>query len=213
VPTSSGRKKEQPTGYHHGDLRQALIDAALRILAKKGSAQLNLRQLARQTGVSHAAPYRHFQDKNALLAAVAEEGFRKMTAKMRALAGTEANPVLRLQRHGMGYVQFATENPAHYRVMFGSELQQKHADESLAAASAEAFSVLLDAVVACQLAGLARPGDPMNSALFCWSGVHGLSLLLIDGKLGPCGIGKTNTHPLVEEITGLIVDSLQHSRR
>src|SRR5262245_23788463 len=104
--------------YHHGDLRRALLDAALEILAEGGAAGLTLREVARRAGVTHAAPYRHFEDKAALLAAVAEEGFRAVYAEMLARSERVKDPVERLYQIGAAYVLFAVTHPAHFRVMF-----------------------------------------------------------------------------------------------
>src|SRR3954469_24156481 len=116
--------------YQHGDLRRALIQAGLKLLAEGGVAALSLRAAAQLAGVSHAAPYRHFRDKDALVAAIAEEGFKLLTRRMREEIANEragAEPgrhppgvVERLRAAGRGYVSFAVEHPAYFRTVFGS---------------------------------------------------------------------------------------------
>jgi AcrR family transcriptional regulator len=189
---SASRSGRQPalrrSRYHHGDLRRALLDAALRLVRGGGAPALTLRAAARLAGVSQAAPYRHFADKQALLAAVAEEGFRAMTAAMQQAMGPhEDEPLLKFRALGLGYVGFARTHPAHFRVMFGPELADRSAHPSLAEAAAEAFRLLVAAIAACQKAGFAREGDPEELAVTAWSTVHGLSALIVNGQLGARG--------------------------
>src|SRR5262245_4881527 len=104
--------------YHHGDLRRALLDAALELVSSKGVQALTLREVARRAGVTHAAPYHHFPSKEALFAAVATEGFRDLAAAMRAALSGRRGPFASLRAIGVAYVRFATEHPAHFRIMF-----------------------------------------------------------------------------------------------
>lgn len=193
--------------YHHGDLRRALLDAALAILAEPGgSAALTLRAVARRAGVTHAAPYRHFTGVDQLLSAVAEEGFRQLTEALEAAA--EGVPDDRLQRHaaiGVAYVDFAVSHPAHYLVMFGPELDKGHA--GLTEAGAAAFGVLVSSVARAQASGAMRAGPPMELALASWSIVHGLASLLIDQRLTPTGLGAEPA-ALAETITRVLSEGL-----
>jgi AcrR family transcriptional regulator len=172
--------------YHHGNLRSALIDAALRILNAGGVDALTLRATARAAGVSQAAPYRHFADKDELLAAVAEEGFRAMGAAVTAaLATVEANHVARFRAQGMTYIRFAVEHPAQFRLMFGRELADHSKHGGLKAAASETFARLIGAVQKGQELGIVRSGNFEDQAMAAWSMVHGLSSLLVDGQLTP----------------------------
>src|SRR4051794_22103421 len=108
--------------YHHGDLRRTLLDAALGIVEKAGPGALSLRELARRAGVSHAAPYRHFPSREALLGALAVEGFRGLGAEMQACAGDERDPLPRFRALGLAYVRYAVAHPGHFKVMFSSDL-------------------------------------------------------------------------------------------
>ncbi len=174
--------------YHHGDLRRALLDAALRLAESEGPVALTLRAAARLAGVSQAAPYRHFADKQALLAAVAEEGFRAMTVAMRrAMHAHEDEPLPKFRALGLSYVEFARSHPAHFRVMFGPELADRSTHPSLAEAAAEAFKLLVASIADCQKGGFAREGDPEELAVTAWSTVHGLSALIVNGQLGTRG--------------------------
>jgi AcrR family transcriptional regulator len=180
--------------YHHGDLRRTLLDASLALVEEQGIAALSLREVARKAGVSHNAPYHHFPDKGSLLAAIAAEGFGGLAREMtEARAGAKDDPRARLEACGQSYVRFAVSSPAHFRVMFRPELFDLSCKENLQGASQPAFQMLVAGVVECQEAGQAPPGDPMPLVLTCWSAVHGLASLWLDGPLSndPKGFGKS----------------------
>jgi AcrR family transcriptional regulator len=171
--------------YHHGDLPRALLDAALRIVGSDGTDALTLRAVARRAGVSQAAPYRHFANKEALLAAVAEEGFRSLVTAMHAAieAGGD-NPLARLRAVGLSYVDFAARHPAHFRVMFGREMAGCAGSPALRQIAAQTFDLVVRAIADCQRAGVARTEEPAEDlALTAWSSVHGLAALLVNGVL------------------------------
>ena len=183
-------RRAEPKGesYHHGDLRRALLDAAVEQVKKEGAAVLSLREIARRAGVSQAAPYRHFASKEALLAAVAEEGFRTMRDEMLRVAARSADePLERLRQIGIAYVCFAVEHPAHFRVMFSAGQGCDFPD--LDEASTNAFGVLVDAIEAGLAAGVLVDEPAMSLALSAWSMVHGLASLLIEGRL-PSELGS-----------------------
>jgi len=176
--------KRRRSSYHHGNLSRALVEAALRLVETQGAEALTLRGAARLAGVSQAAPYRHFSDKDALLAAVAEEGFRHMTQAMqRASAQHEGDPLGRFRALGQAYLEFAMKHPAHYRVMFGRAPASRGAYPALEAASGETFGLLVEAIRDGQRSGIVRPGNPEELALATWSASHGLSSLAVDGQL------------------------------
>lgn len=151
--------------YHHGDLRPALLRAAAKVLEREGAAALSLRDLARRAGVSHNAPYRHFRDREALLADLAAEGFQMLGE---ALARTSGRAM------GEAYVGFALEHPQRFRLMFGGYLPFSRHRE-LARAAARPYEALLAAFRAQPMA------DPEKAAAAAWSLVHGLAHLLLDG--------------------------------
>lgn len=201
--------RKKPEGrYHHGDLRRALIDAAVAIVERDGRSALTLRAAARLIGVSEAAPYRHFADKDALLASVAEEGLRTLSSLMREEAAPhEANPARRLQALGVAYVKFAVAHPARFRMMFTSVTAEPESYPALAAAYEETFDLLLGAITACQRAGLVRDGDPRELALAAWAIVHGLADLSVGGQLPRFGV-RAGTQPLAEKVTSTLFGGL-----
>ena len=174
----------RPKRYHHGDLPRALLDAALHIVETQGTGALTLRAAARSAGVSQAAPYRHFTNKEAILAAVAEEGFRSLMTAIRQATAAGDGPLGRLRGVGIGYVTFATSHPSHFRVMFGREMADRSASPGLRRLATETFNLLVDSISDCQRAGLVRTEEPAaDLALAAWSSVHGLSALLVEGVL------------------------------
>jgi AcrR family transcriptional regulator len=182
---------DRPTrAYHHGDLRQALLETALRLVAERGPEGFSLREAAREVGVSPAAAYRHFADKPALLAALASEGhgllagaMEKAADKVPADLPAAARAVARLQAIGWGYVEFAVKNPGFFRVMFGPAMKVEGFDPCCGPSGHDAYDVLVATLD--ELAGSgAIPADRRPSAeIPIWSAVHGLSTLLVDGAL------------------------------
>ena len=178
--------------YHHGDLRRAIVKAALEILNETQSVEFSLRELARRAGVSHNAPYKHFADKRELLAAMSAAGFEKLTKRMAHEIGGRGNPREQLFSMLRAYIAHGVENPALYSLMFGGYLSgPDHGRPTIELAEAEKTKGLLrDLIIA---GGLGRP-IPQTSRndrkiagaiLACWSLVHGLTLLLADGLVGP----------------------------
>lgn len=170
--------------YHHGDLRQALIDAALELVAEKDVSSLSLREVARKAGVSHAAPYRHFEDKEALLAAVAEQGFGIFNDALEQATQDIPNPLERLEAGFIAYVHYAIVNPSHYRILFGAYgANATETYPSLATAIKQAFKQFVDTIAQGQNIGTIRPGNPEQLAQAVWALSHGLAMLVIDGHL------------------------------
>jgi AcrR family transcriptional regulator len=180
-----GRLTTVTRPYHHGDLRRALLDAALAQVAGHGPAALSLRELARQAGVSHAAPAHHFGNKAGLLTAIATEGYR-MLASALAEAGD-------FQEQGVAYVVFATEHPAHFAVMRAPDLLHNDAPE-LTAARDDAGRHLNRSVAARM--------DPVDEAapIAAWALVHGLASLILEGNVRP-GPGE-DVASLARAVTG-----------
>jgi AcrR family transcriptional regulator len=176
VPKPRSAPKPKKT-YHHGDLRRAVLEAAWQLLRKRGLRELTLREVARQVGVTHAAPYHHFPDLDALLDALADEAFGELDAAMaQATQGIEA-PLERLFVLGRAYVEFARARPERIEVMFRRGVSQP------SERGARAFQHLVEALSACQRTHDAPQSDLYMLVLQAWSLVHGLSLLCIEGAL------------------------------
>jgi len=195
--------RKRADAYQHGDLRHALIQAGLKLLAEGGTTNLSLRAAAQLAGVSHAAPYRHFRDKDALVAAIAEEGFRRLTRRMRdEIAASGAKDVIgRLRASGLGYVAFAVENPAYFRTIFSSGLCAAK-PPSLVEAGREAYHVLRDLIATGVEEGSLRRADPDEISLAMWSMVHGLSMLIIDEQVER---GLSANQQAVRKVTDLVM--------
>ncbi len=171
--------------YHHPDLRAALMEAALEELTGKGPRRFSLRSVAARAGVSHAAPYRHFQDKDALLAALVREGLRSLTAHLRDANRDAAGSAReRLGRLGRAYVAFGRANPQLLALMFsglGFEVLGATPPERADKADYDAFGELESAVRECQAEGSLDPDrDSGVLSLLVWSTVHGLAILFIE---------------------------------
>ena len=171
--------------YHHGNLREALIKAALAMIAERGLAGFAIAELARVVGVSPAAPYRHFRDRNAVIAEVARRGFESLAADLTAATvGWQADPLGALERAAQAHVAFAGREAAVYVAMFDSGFPSGEHTELVVARDA-AFAVLRRvADAACALSRAPRRPPPLMVALHIWSLTHGIATLFIghDGK-------------------------------
>ncbi len=171
------------TTYHHGGLRQALIDAGLAILNEENVLALSLRKVAKRADVSHTAPYRHFKDKSDLLAAIAEEGFRALSAEMKiAFALFPEDPRNVLLELGRRYVGFGVQHPAQLSLMF-SDLLRQGVSDSLGESAFATLELVIQAITAGQRANLLKAGDPQDLARTYWALAHGLAMLSKEGLL------------------------------
>jgi AcrR family transcriptional regulator len=172
-----------PRPYHHGNLRAALLACAERTLSQEGAAELSLRELARQVGVSHAAPRRHFPDKRALLDALAEDGFERLGRDLReAIEGAGEDCEARLLAFARAYIAFATRHAALLELMFAGKHRPGAAD-SLRAAADRAFEAPLALITEGQAAGDIVPGDPDRVAIVAWAALQGLASMVNSGML------------------------------
>jgi len=172
------------TTYHHGDLKNALIQAGVEILAEEGLGGLSLRKVAKQAGVSHAAPYSHFKDKQALIAAISTEGFKQLHTQIRAvLKKHQAEPEILLVETAWAYLQFALNEPDRFKLMFSSALEKEKEYPDFIAASKESFLQLIEIVKVCQQGGVLKQGPAELVAVSVWSTVHGFTALLLEGQI------------------------------
>src|SRR5882672_9969626 len=161
--------------YHHGDLRAALVRAAIELLEESGETELSLRAVARRAGVSPAAPYRHYKDRESLVSAVAAVGYRELAEQLAAAHPAPSTPA-QLASVAVAYVQFALEQPALFRIMFGEPCDR---DNEERVAATVAVSLYLHEIVA----RCFPQSDPEALAPAIWALVHGLAFLYLDGKL------------------------------
>jgi AcrR family transcriptional regulator len=186
VRTGRRRRAADSAPYHHGSLREAMLEAAERILERDGITGLTLRAAAREAGVSHAAPKNHFGDVRGLLSELAAVGFARFGAALVANVREDAAPKARLAAIGHGYVTFAQQNPGLFLLMFRSE-RLDFARPSLLAAAQASFGVLAGAVGAPQKGHADAPLTLSQAAdiTAAWSLVHGFAVLMLDGRLKP----------------------------
>ena len=190
------KSDEREAPYHHGDLRDALIQAAQEILEGEGLAALSLRAVARRAGVSPAAPYHHFPDKQALLDAVAERGFDALTAAMTTRMHEVSGGAARLDASGVGYVAFAVANPALFGLMFSAIGQNPSAGTSLDSARQRAYAVLQEAVAAYSPDGRADAAECLRP----WALVHGIAKLVLEGCVRPADFGMVDGEALAAHL-------------
>ena len=170
--------------YHHGDLPTALIEAALEIIDEFGPQGLTIRKVAQRAGVSHAAPYRHFPDKDYLILAVVEHGFELLDQAMeQARADAGDDPLAQFAASGEAYLQFALSYPAYYRVMFSGDLLSSKGHDALRHTSNAALQRMVEDIETCQQMGILREGNPMLQAISIISTVHGFVSLANDNRL------------------------------
>ena len=183
LPGEAGGPRDARGSYHHGNLREALIRSALDLIAARGPAGLAFAEIARAVGVSPAAPYRHFRDRNALIAEIARRGFERFALELEA--GWNAgrpDPIRAIESCGRAYLGFARREPASYAAMFSPGFPLED-DPALLLASERAFSVVRRAA---ELACGGRPGrpPPLMVALHVWSLAHGIASLFVGGTDG-----------------------------
>lgn len=179
------RERRRNATYYGGDLRRDLLDAALRVVATEGPSAVNLRALARDIGVSHAAPANHFPDKTAVFTAIAQEGFELLGQAM-ATAADAVPPAqpdsARFDAIGQAYMEFAVNHRAYFEVMWRNDLLRRD-DPGLQAAGEATFSQLVDGVRAAQQCGWAAGADERTVAYLAWAAVHGMAALWLGGPL------------------------------
>jgi len=187
------------------DLRRAVLDASLALAEEGGVGALSMREVARRARVTHAAPYHHFADRAAILAALAEEGFRLLTREMAsAMAPIPRGDLARLEASAQAYFNFAMRHAAYMRVMFRPELAEPVSHPVVDAAAGEAMAVLIECVQECQFRKTLKKGDSLPIVLTLWATMHGLSSLWLDGPL--CRLQNWHDSPdaLAELVAGTL---------
>ncbi|MGW4117000.1 TetR/AcrR family transcriptional regulator [Nocardia sp. NPDC004711] len=170
--------------YHHGDLREELLRASLQLIESEGLAAVSLRKVAREAGVSSGAPYHHFADRAALMSALATRGFEILGAAMASARVAAPDPRAALLAMAEGYVGFARDHAAYFRIMFRPELSQPEKHPDTEAAGDAAYAILESAVADAVHSGFLPATDAETLALAWWSLAHGMAALTVDGKFG-----------------------------
>jgi AcrR family transcriptional regulator len=205
--SSSNVEPQRPRAYHHGALHAALVEASIALAREGGPDRVILREAARAAGVSHSAAYRHFADREALLAEVSQHARNELAAEMRRQVNRTKDPRRRLQAVGTAYVDFALAEPGLFRTAFTSHPATSDADDhgSLAgpaatsqADSADPYQILGQVLDQAQAAGLLDPRRRPGAEISAWSAVHGLACLMLDGPLPttPAAIKSSLRHVL-----------------
>ncbi len=191
------------TTYHHGNLRQALLEAARALAAENNIDTITLREVARRAGVSHAAPYHHFVDKRALLRALAIDAFIELKNIMHNKQ--QQDPIATMQGIGIGYIQFALTHATEFRFMFRKTLcEPPGTPDELTDIANETFEILIATIRSMQTTKLVITGQAQALALVVWSTIHGLANLLIEAPIAQQPI--TDTY--LEEITWVVQTTL-----
>lgn len=202
------------SSYHHGDLRNELILSGLRVLSREGVGGLSLRKVAKEAGVSHAAPYRHFADKDALLGAIAVEGFRALAASLRGVyEENEGDAEEMMVGAGVAYVKLAVARPETLHLMFGGTLPMEKVKEAYESRECEdeddepyaAYGALLRVVSHGVSMGKYVSVEEDALALLVWSCVHGLAMLLSGNQLKDGPETEEEVEALVRRICRLLL--------
>lgn len=201
--TSTAVDLTKKLSYHHGNLREALLAAAVQILENEGVDGLSLRALARATGVTQAAPYSHFRDKDDLLAAIAESGFQRLALSMLEHAAGHTTPRARIERLLLASIRFADDNKALFRVMFGRELCDLRRFPTLAMTAGKSYALLSSA-----LSQRADASDTPQLTAALWSLCHGLTTLIIDQRIDIKQMGAATLEDFVARQVALFATKL-----
>jgi AcrR family transcriptional regulator len=188
--------------YHHGNLRAALLERAVRTVDERGVQALSLRELAREVGVSHAAPRRHFPDRQALLDAISEDGFERLgDALTEAVdrAGTAFGA--RLHALARAYIAFSTDHPALLELMFAGK--QRAGAEHVRQASDRAFAIALTVIAQAQAGGELAPGDPGRVAIVAFAALQGLASMANGGMIDQTPVQEVVTDAIDQLLDGL----------
>jgi AcrR family transcriptional regulator len=199
--------------YHHGDLKNALKAAAASLLALQGPQELSLREAAQAAGVSHAAAYRHYADKQALLADLAEDGFRELVAvNSRIMASRRGGALGRLEACGRAYVDFGVRRPHLLQLMFGGVITDWERHDGLSDAARQLAQTLAEIVRDGQARGEIRPGPAGDLTLAAWAQVHGLALLIAGRRIPGVTVDEAFVKRAARRCTKLLIEGLRRPR-
>lgn len=196
--------------YHHGNLKSALIEAGLKILKNEGAHKLSLREIAKVAGVTHMAPYRHFENKEALLADIAENGFKLLKENIEQnIEEYNENPRQQLIEISKTYVRIAIENPEYFNVMFGGFISEQSKYENLEKISAQTFDRFIYVIKEGQKSGMIRDDEPKQIAVTLWSMLHGIANLLINESLIFLNINSEKYEDYLDKMINLFISGIK----
>jgi len=196
--------------YHHGDLKNSLQAAASALIAQRGAETVSLREISQAAGVSHAAAYRHYADKQALLADLAQAGFCELNEiNRKTIAATRGGPVEQLQACGRAYVEFGVRQPHLLQLMFGGVIADWQSHPALAQASAALAETLAQTVKAGQDSGELRAGELGDLTLTAWSLVHGLALLIVGRRIPGVKVDAGFVKHASQRCVALLIEGLR----
>ena len=182
VPADPEPQPSTTTGqYHHGNLKVALLQAAVELIRETSVEKLSLRALARKVGVSQTAPYRHFKDKNHLLVEIAKDTFAEMVMVTTKELNPQQTPPQNVCNCGRAYLQYAIDNPERYKLVFGPSIENRENYPDLMEAGMSSFAVLMNLVEQGIDSGDFLDHCPKLLANACWTSMHGFASLAIDG--------------------------------
>jgi len=191
--------------YHHGDLKNALIQAGIEILSKEGLEGLSLRKVALRAGVSHSAPYSHFPEKQSLIAAISTEGFNQLYDQLNAAVSPHAgDPKRQLFEGTCAYTRFALEYKDIFKIMFSGVLEKEKEYPAFVEISRKTFERVVNIVQACQGAKVLGSGSPEVMAVAVWGQVHGIVSLALEGQISHTVLN----HQAVEDIVSFAIEQM-----
>ncbi len=195
--------------YRHGNLREAILLASLEAIEKNGVDSLSIREIAKTAGVTHQAPYRHFKDKEALLAALAQDGFEKLYQEMSKSVKDINQPIEKIIALGVSYLSWAAAHPAHFRLMFSQNIPEFEIYEGLQLAANSILNLVLQVTKENQDEKVIRNDESRSLARQFWATVHGVTLLFIDRQFKPLKGDLKAGQKLVHEIILNLINGLK----
>ncbi|HLG83528.1 MAG TPA: TetR/AcrR family transcriptional regulator [Bradyrhizobium sp.] len=207
---SAARPASAPKPYHHGDLKRVLVDAALVLAAEGGPEEVSVREAARRAGVSPAAPFRHFESREALMSAVAEEAQRRFRAEIaRAMEDAPADdPLARFRKLGLAYLRWAMRNPAHFAIISSRAHFDHDASVEVSRDNAELIALAGDLLAEAAAKGQLRPLDLVTARIAARALVYGFARMHIDGHFPRWGVAEADVERTAEAVLDLFVGGL-----
>ena len=197
--------------YRHGNLREAILIASLEAIEKNGVDSLSIREVAKTAGVTHQAPYRHFKDKDTLLAALAQDGFEKLYQEMSKSVKDFNLPIDKITALGVSYLTWAVAHPSHFRLMFSQNIPEFELYEELDEAAKSILTLVLQVTKENQDKKVIRNDDTRSLARQFWATVHGVTLLFIDRQFKPLNSELQSGQRLIQEIILNLINGLKPS--